>query len=214
MLGSRRDIRAGGISFMTRRIRALRISPFAVLALGVPALAADGLAVSVDLPDGQTWTQVTNQVVGNAYSREWVPAGQTSETADWLIAQQKVPVDRNVEPTDFLQDVYGQLDNACTDAAHDDPERIRIGNISAVAGRTMCAQRKNERFGVFSDQLVIVDGGYAYIVTSELRIPPMIVAGVVSFGHGDESHAAAAAFQRKQTASRELVREHVRIEKN
>jgi hypothetical protein len=75
----------------------------------------------------------------------------------------------------------------------------------------MCARRIGEEFGTFSDRLVLVEDGYAYIVTSELRIPPMIVAGVLSFDR-EADPTAAGRFMDREERSRQLVRERVLIE--
>lgn len=198
---------------MSIRNRALCTSPIALLALAGPALA-ESLAVKVELPDSQQWTQVTDKVVGEAYSREWVPKGRDAVTTDWLIAQQKIPVDGKTDSMKFLENVYGLLENACTSTSHDEPEKLKIGSARAAVGRTMCAQRINEKFGSFSDQLVVVEDGFAYIVTSELRVPAMVVAGVVSFGHGKDAKAAAAKFESREAESKSLVRDRVLITAN
>jgi hypothetical protein len=195
----------------------LRLQPAlaALLLTGAgPVAAQSGLQLSVDLPDSETWNQVSDRAAGQAYSKEWVPAGQNADSASWLIAQQKVTVEPGVDAGEFLAMIYELSENACTSATHDEPERHRIGDFRGVVGRTECAQMVGTNHGAFSDRIVFVEGGYAYIVTSEIRIPPMVVAGVLSFGGGDrdESRAAASEFMERQTRSRELVRDRVSIE--
>jgi len=193
------------------RIRNRMLPTLMVSALaGGQALGQESLVVTVDLPDTETWTLVTDKASGPAYSREWVPAGQNAETAQWLIAQQKIPVDGGLSAVQFLEQLYEDMAGACTSASHDDLDRHRIGDFRGAVGRTMCAQRRNEQFGAFSDQIVFVEDGFAYIVTSEIRIEPMVVAGVISF----QTPGAALSFRDRDELSRNLVREGVRVERN
>lgn len=201
---------------MTIRLSPLRVSLCALLALGGSVVARGGLSLAIDLPETESWTLVTDRVVGNAYSREWVPAGQDADTADWLIAQQKIPIDAGTSSMAFLETIYDAAGKACTSASHDEPERERIDGVRAAVGRTICARRIGTDYGVFSDRLVIVEDDYAFVVTSEIRIPPMVVAGVLYFDRGDReaSRTAADEFRQRNDISRALVREHVHIEKD
>jgi hypothetical protein len=159
------------------------------------------------------WSQASDLVVGEAYSKEWVPAGQNIETASWLIAEQKVPVDGRTDAGKFLETVYDQSANACSSATHDEIENLRIEGARVAVGRTMCGHRIGTDYGAFTDRMVLVDNGFAYIVTSELRIAPMIVDGILSFGNADDPKARAAkqAFMDRELQSRSLVRDHIHI---
>jgi hypothetical protein len=197
---------------MTSRF-STRLALLAGLAgLSAPALAQD-IALTVELPDEIDWTLVDEKVVGQAYSREWLPSGRQWETAEWLITNQKVPLDRDESADDFLEDIYDGLAAACTSAEHENIERIRLDGLRGAAGRTMCARRKGEEFGTFSDQAVFIENGFAFVITSELRIQPMVVAGVVAFDLGDRdaSREARLDFMDRELMSRELVREGIRV---
>jgi hypothetical protein len=190
----------------------------ALAALAAPAFTQDSapdIALMVDLPQGVDWTLVNEQIVGQAYSREWIPAGQQREAADWLITNQKIPYDGGEEDADdFLEDVlYEALAEACTSAEHEDVERLRVDGLRGAAGRTMCARRRGEDFGAFSDQAVFIENGYLHVITSELRIQPMVVAGVVPFGRSgtESSRDARLDFMDREVRSHEFVREGIRI---
>lgn len=189
-----------------------------IAALAAPALAQDSaqdIALTVNLPQGIDWTLVSEQVVGQAYSREWIPAGQQRDTADWLITNQKIPFNGDeTDADDYLEDViYEALAEACTSAEHEDVDRLRIDGLRGAAGRTMCARRRGEDFGAFSDQAVFIENGFLHVITSELRIQPMVVAGVVAFGRSgtDSSREARLDFMDREVQSHEFVREGVRI---
>jgi hypothetical protein len=185
-----------------------------LLATAAPALAQDGLNLNLQLPDGVNWSQVTNKVVGAAYSREWVPAGQDVDTTRWLITQQKVAYDGRGDAEDFLEDIFSLSDDACKSTLHDDIEAVRINGIRGAVGRTMCGHAIGTDHGAFYDRAVFVEGGFAYIVTSELRMPPMIVDGVLSFGTSDDprSQRAKEEFIVRESGSRTLMLEGIRIE--
>lgn len=185
-----------------------------LLAVGAPLLAQNNLKLTVDLPDGVDWELASDRVAGQSYSKEWVPDGESLDDASWLIAQQKVPVDRNVDAEGFLRSIYETADEVCRSATHEEIERSRVGDLRGAVGRTQCGQRVDGNYGTFTDRLVIVDAGFAYVITSELRTPPMIVDGILSFGRGadDDSSAARREFVEREERSRELVRDRVRIE--
>ena len=195
--------------------RSLRV-PTVLLLGAVTSAAAIGqdLGVSIDLPDGISWTLATDQVAGDSYSREWVPAGEEPETAKWLIAQQKVPVADKTDAEKFLQHIYELTGEACRSATHDEIEHMRIDRVRAAIGRTMCGQRLGTDYGVFADRTVLVEDGFAYVITSEIRIAPMIVDGVLSFGNVDDPKARVAKekFMEREQQSRSLVRDHVHID--
>jgi hypothetical protein len=179
--------------------------------LGFSAFAQPPLSVTISLPDSETWEVLDETVAGQSYSREWIPAGTTYETANWLIAEQRVRLDDKMSSMDFLEMIYAGSEDACTSASHDEPERIRINKHRVVIGRTMCARNIGEEFGTFSDRAVLVEDGFAYIVTSELRVPPMVVAGVLTFDR-DKEPRAAGEFMDREERSRQVVRERIVIE--
>jgi hypothetical protein len=184
-----------------------------LLASGGIAHAQSGLNLAIELPESVTWTQITDRVAGQSYSREWVPRGENVDDASWLIAQQKVPVERNADADAFLRTIYDMTEEACKSATHEEIERVRVGDLRASVGRTQCGQRLDGNYGTFTDRMVIVDGGFAYVVTSELRTPPMLVDGILSFGRGEgDSNSARREFVEREQRSRELVRARVRIE--
>ena len=199
---------------MSRRTHTLLAAGACLLTAGWPAQAQNDLTFTIELPDTENWTQVTDLAAGKAFSREWVPAGQTIDNASWLIAQQRVKADPGQSAADFLQMINELSEDACTSTTHDEPERSRIGSIRGVIGRTICAQRRDGPYGTFTDRAVVVEGGYAYIVTSEIRIPPMVVAGVLSFGRNDRdsTRSAAREFMDREERSRDFVRERITLE--
>ena len=193
----------------------LRTAAASLLLLGGgTALAQDGLALSVALPDGETWSQISDRAAGQAYSREWIPEGDDADEPSWLISQQKVPVERSVDAEGFLAMIYDMAGDVCKSVTHAEVERLRVSDVRAAIGRTQCGQRVDGDYGTFTDRLVIVDGGFAYVVTSELRTPPMVVDGILSFGRGNEEESAAARrqFVEREERSRELVRDRITVE--
>lgn len=173
-----------------------------------PAISQDSLRLAVSLPDNETWMLISEQVAGDAYSKEWILEGQDYETTEWLIAQQKIPVDSDTSASDFLEQIYEMTEGACTKASHEGPDRIRVAGQRGAVGRTICSQRIGEEFGAFSDRLVLVENNFAYIITSELRTPPMIVEGVLSFTRS-KLQTNAEEFQLRDVRSHQLVREGV-----
>jgi hypothetical protein len=194
-----------------QRTRSAWITSLALLA--GPLAAQDGLNLSLDLPAEVSWRLAAEQLVGESYSREWVPTGEEPDSASWLITQQKVPVDGQADAEDFLRDIYELSANACTSATHDEIERVRIDGIRGAVGRTMCGHRIGTDYGAFSDRAIFVEAGFAYVVTSELRIAPMIVDGVLSFGDSSDPSARAAKneFIAREESSYFLVREDIHI---
>ena len=179
-----------------------------------PLSAQDGLQLSLALPESETWTQIDDRKAGQAYSMEWIPQGDDEDEPSWLISQQKVPVERNVDAEGFLGTIYEAAASVCKSATSDEVERHRVGDLRAAVGRTQCGQRVDGNYGTFTDRLVIVDNGFAYVVTSELRTPPMLVDGILSFGRGDDDDSGSARrqFVEREAQSRELVRDRVAIE--
>ena len=111
---------------------------------GVVSLAARAqqeLTVSIELPANTNWEVLTDSASGATYNREWIPAGSTYETADWLIAQQKIRLSDEKNPVKFLERIYAISAEACTSTSHDEPQRMKIGDHRVAIGRTMCARR-------------------------------------------------------------------------
>ena len=186
----------------------------ASLATAGGAQAQSALTLTLDLPEDETWEQISDRTQGQAYSKEWIPEGDDADEPSWLVSQQKVPIERNVDANGFLRTIYEMTEEACKSATHDEIERVRIGAARGAVGRTQCGQRLDGYYGTFTDRLVIIDGGYAYVVTSELRTPPMLVDGILSFGRGDDSDSSTARrqFVQREALSRELVRDGVAVE--
>lgn len=178
------------------------------------AQAQSTLTLMVNLPEDETWEQISDRTQGQAYSKEWVPEGDDADEPSWLVSEQKVPVERDVDADSFLQTIYALTQEACKSATHEEIERVRVGSARAAVGRTQCGQRLDGYYGTFTDRLVIVDGGYAYVISSELRTPPMLVDGILSFGRGDDADSSSARrqFVEREALSRELVRDGVTVE--
>jgi hypothetical protein len=190
-----------------------RAAAFAVACLATVGgtRAQNALQLSVALPETENWTQTDDRTAGQAYSKEWIPEGDDRDEPSWLISQQKVPVDGDIDAEGFLKSINDMTGEVCTSVTHDPVERLRVGDIRAAIGRTQCGQRVDGNYGTFTDRLVIVDSGFAYVVTSELRTPPMLVDGILSFGRGDddESKSARRQFVEREARSRQLVRDGV-----
>jgi hypothetical protein len=103
----------------------------------------------------------------------------------------------------------------CTSATNEEITRHRVGELraSAAVGRTQCGKRVDGDYGTFTDRLVIVDSGFAYVVTSELRTPTMLVDGVLAFGSGDDETAGAERrqFVEREALSRELMEDGISL---
>lgn len=177
--------------------------------------AQGALEVTVALPESETWTLISDRTSGLAYSKEWIPEGDDADEPSWLISQQKVSIGRNVDSEGFLGTIYEMAGDVCKSVTHEEIQRLRIGDIrDAAVGRTQCGQRVDGDYGTFTDRVVFVDNGFAYVITSELRTPVMLVDGILSFGRGDddESTAARRQFVEREERSRELVRDRITIE--
>jgi hypothetical protein len=199
---------------MSSDLRQRTVLAGALLCCAGTASAQDALEVTLALPETETWTQIEDRTSGMAYSKEWIPEGDDADAPSWLITQQKVPIGRNVDAEAFLGTIYEMAAGVCKSVTHDEIENRRFGNIRASIGRTQCGQRVDGDYGTFTDRVVIVDNGFAYVVTSELRTPVMLVDGILSFGRVDEeaSTAARREFVEREEQSRGLVRERIAIE--
>ncbi len=177
--------------------------------------AQGALEVTVALPETETWTLISDRTSGLAYSKEWIPEGDDADEPSWLISQQKVAIGRNEDAETFLGTIYEMSGDVCKSVTHEEIARLRVGEIrDAAVGRTQCGQRVDGDYGTFTDRVVIVANGFAYIITSELRTPVMLVDGILSFGRGDDDDSTAARrqFVDREERSRNLVRNRITIE--
>jgi hypothetical protein len=138
-------------------------------------------SVKVVLPETTKWSQITNKSEAGQYIREWVPEGSTGENTNWIVVEQKFVLDSSVSAESYIKRVFSLARNACTDILYNGPEKMDANSHETYVGRFMCAQQKGKSYGTFSDQRVVAQGNEVYVVTSELRLPSSIKAGILSF---------------------------------
>ncbi len=166
-------------------------------------------SVNITLPNTNKWTQITNQSDGNQYLREWVPMGSTGLNAKWLIVEQKFILGSNVSAEDYIKRIFSLARKACTDVLYNGPFELNVSGYETSVGRFMCAQQKGKNYGTFTDQRIVTQGNDAYVVTSELRLPSSIKAGVLSFQKDQLNEMQS--FMKYQVASTKFVRNAVTI---
>jgi hypothetical protein len=171
--------------------------------------AADVSRVKVVLPEGTEWVAATDQSDGNQYLREWLPKGMTFDTTDWMIVEQKLLLPRKASAREYLIGVFSGAKSVCTSVKFNGPESFSADAVDSVVGRFMCAQQNGKPYGTFTDQRVIVDGKFVYVVTSELRTPPASVAGNLSFGPSQLDKMRD--FMQRQALSASTVRSSVSL---
>jgi len=166
-------------------------------------------SIKITLPNTSEWTQITNQSDGNKYLREWVPMGSTGFNAQWLIVEQKLNIKSGVSAEEYIKGIFSLARKACTDILYNGPFELNTDGHETSIGRFMCAQQKGKKYGTFTDQRIITQGTSAYVITSELRLPSTIKAGVLSFKK-DQLHEMQS-FMKNQIASTKFVRNAVSI---
>jgi len=166
------------------------------------------VSLKIDLPFSVDWTQITNQSDGRQSIREWVPAGSSGAQTDWIIVEQKLAVPESATAQKMLSTMFETARGLCTDVLYNGPERLDVEGHETWVGRTMCAQQRGNPYGTFTDQRVTISEGFAFVVTSELRVPSSPKAGVIAMSNADSSDVQK--FVEKQTMSARFVRSSVR----
>ena len=154
----------------------------------------------VDLPAEVEWTMVIDEATDRTYHREWIPAGTTVEDTElWLIVSQKFDLEKRRSARRFLIDLRKRARTACTDIRYNGPEKIVlekhaldkyhldgvpkkfVEKYRSYWGRFFCAEQHGREYGTVTEQRVFAHRNTVFVVTSELRIPPSIYAGVFRF---------------------------------
>ena len=164
--------------------------------------------VSVELPQDD-WVQVTNKEATGQYIKEWVPKGKTPFDTNWIITQQKLPIQSKISAEKFQKSMFSLAKQSCSDVLYNGPQEINVNDHLTSVGRIMCAKQNGQSYGTFTDQRVVVQGLTAYVVTSELRIPASSKAGVLAFGKDQVSEIKE--FMQLQGKSSSLVRKSVNV---
>lgn len=160
--------------------------------------------IKVVLPETNKWTQITNKSDAGQYFREWVPEGSTGENTKWILVEQKFLLGSSVSAESFIKRIFSSARSACTDILYNGPEKMISEGHETYVGRFMCAQQKGKSYGTFTDQWVIAQGNEVYVVTSELRLPSSIKAGMLSFPK--DQFNEMKPFLERQEMSAKLVR--------
>ena len=187
-----------------------------ILTVGFMILSTNGFAdsikrISLELPQGPKWTQVTNQFDESHYTKEWVDEGEDPATAEWIITQQMIKLTKEPSAKSFMTLMFSLARESCTHTLYNGPEEMQLNGFETSVGRIMCAQQKGRDFGTFTDQHVVIDGIKAYVVTSELRVPKSSRAGIIKFDK-DQDHKIEE-FMALAEASSNFVRNSLHIEK-
>lgn len=181
-----------------------------IILMSNTAFAADILSISIQLPSNLDWQQITDEENETQYMREWIPAGMDISGTNWLIVEQKFTLDRKTSSKNFIENMLFISKSKCTDVKFNGPEKLKIKGLTTHWARLMCAKVKGSDYGTFTDLRVISSGKTIYVVTSELRIPPSSVAGVMSF---DNDLEKIREFMTTQSISSSFVRKNVEIHK-
>lgn len=118
--------------------------------------------------------------------------------------EQKFLLGSSVSAESFIKRMFSLARNACTDILYNGPEKMISEGHETYVGRFMCAQQKGKSYGTFTDQRVVTQGNEVYVVTSELRLPSSIKAGVLSFPK-DQFNEMKPFLERQEVSAR-LVR--------
>ena len=191
-----------------------------------PFAMADIGELVVDLPAEVEWTMVIDEATARTYHRAWIPAGTTVEDTElWLIVSQKFDLEKRRSARRFLIDLRKRARTACTDILYNGPEKIVlekhpldkyhldgvpkkfVEKYRSYWGRFFCAKQHGREYGTVTEQRVFAHRNTVFVVTSELRIPPSIYAGVFPFDTRDD----VAAFWKRMVAAAHVVRDGVRI---
>jgi hypothetical protein len=164
--------------------------------------------VSVELPQDD-WIQVTNKEATGQYIKEWVPNGKTPFDTNWIITQQKLPIQSKISAEKFQKSMFSLAKQSCSDILYNGPQEINVNDHLTSVGRIMCAKQNGQSYGTFTDQRVVIQGLTAYVITSELRIPASSKAGVLAFGKDQVSEIKE--FMQLQGKSSSLVRKSVNV---
>lgn len=164
--------------------------------------------ISVDLPQ-ENWVQITNKETTKQYIKEWIPNGKTPFDTNWIITEQKLPLQSNISAEKFQKNMFSLVRQSCSDVLYNGPQEINVKDHLTSVGRIMCAKQKGKPYGTFTDQRVVIQGLTAYVVTSELRIPASAKAGVLAFG--EDQLTEMKEFMLLQGKSSSFVRKSVNI---
>jgi len=162
----------------------------------------------VELPSGYEWNLATDTSQDGQYLREWIPQGSTLSNTDWIISEQKLKTG-NTSSKKFIKLMFSSARKACTDVRYNGPVEIITKGHSTYVGLIMCAQQIGQEYGSFTDQRVIASGTDVFVITSELRLPPSQVAGVLEFSNDQTD--SIKTFVEHQNASGVFVRSSIRI---
>jgi hypothetical protein len=163
--------------------------------------------VTVTLPDTVDWTLAHEASDESQYLREWIPTGHTLEDTPWLLVEQKLVLGQRMSAAELLSKMMTLASGVCTAVRLDGPHKKKLKDQKTAWGRIMCARQDDKDYGTFIDQRVLVDGRTAYVITSELRLPPTEVAGVLPFSSQQE----AQDFLEKTEVSARVVQEGVSL---
>jgi len=187
-----------------------------LLSLAVWAISSYGASpvtsVNFVFPPEHEWKKVTDQMNAGQYLREWIPVEETIETATWLIVEQKILLEKRTSAKNFLSIMMNLAGSACTDVLYNGPEKIVVNGHETYWAKTMCAQQLGKNYGTFTDQRVIVDEKWVFVVTSELRVSPSAKAGQLAFKKGEEFNFAE--FMARVKASTQVARSSVFVDAN
>lgn len=183
-----------------------------VIFISHSVFAAKVASVNIQLPVNVEWQQISDQSDDRQYLREWIPSDKTIDDTNWLIVQQKFSLENKISAKNFLKRIFSLAEEACSDVKYNGPEKIKTEKITTYWGRFMCARQNGKDYGTFTDIRTISDGKTMYVITSELRIPPTSVAGIMSFGK-DVDMGVIQQFMTLQGQSSSFTRKNVSIEK-
>lgn len=153
-------------------------------AFAAAAAAQPIVSVKLKLPTVTPWTKITDKSTGEGHLREWVPQGETAGQTDWIISEERLDLGRDIPASRLIYLAQQGAKDVCTDVLYGNLHKIMASGHATYSGGFMCAREKGRNYGTFTMQRVAVQGELAYVITSELRVPPSRKAGQFESGSG------------------------------
>ncbi len=190
-----------------------------------PFAMADIGELVIDLPPHVEWTMVTDEATDGTYSRAWIPAGTTVEDTDWMIVSQKFDLEKRISARQVLTGIRDFARTDCTDLIYSRPKKIVleehvldrqhlygvpkrfVKKYTTYSGGYMCAKQRGREYGTVTHRRVLAHRNTAFVVSSQLRIPPTSEAGLFPF----DTREAVAAFMKRMDVSSRVVHDAVRV---
>ena len=130
-------------------------------------------SLSIDLPTPHTWVNITQKEHNGYYIKEWIKKGETPESYDWIITEQRLPIKERVSPTDFHKIMFKAAKQSCFRVDTIGPKEIQIEGNRLSIGKIICSKLNEKPYGTVTYQKVFIENdSTVYVLTSELKTHP------------------------------------------